>query len=224
MSQTGNISGKKIGEDLFGRTGWNFSLNSTESRDAMRKPSGNIAYTDFRNWCWSQGRDTQQQQTGGTVLPYSLDTRADGSSWDDGFKFKVNLVGGLPQWQCAARPNAPSSSGALTGQSYFVADRTSTHTLNFTGSCVNEQNSAFLEAECYVIQFSAGYLSGTRTNLTSALPIDSGYLNAVTKNYSLSFNPSTGHYVTPVFSLRWPAWTSLFEKRILTISNARITI
>lgn len=222
MSQTGNVVGSKIRTDLYGSSG-SFSLNSTEARDAVMKSSGNVAYSDFRNWCWSQGRDTQQQQSGGTVLPYSLDTRADGSSFSGGFKWRTGLSGGLPYWECEAKPNNPSSSGSLTAQSYFVADRTSTHTLTFTGYGIRDSNRAFLEQECYVIQFSAGYLSGNRTNLTGATVIDAP-TGGTTKNYSVTFNPSTGHYVTPVFSLRWPAWGDLLERVTLRISNARITI
>lgn len=225
MSQTGNVSARQVGDELF-NANWNFSLNSTESRDAARKPSGNISLSSFRNWCWTQGRQAVQAQSGNTVRPYLIDTRADGSSWGSGHKWRTGLSGGLPFLEAEVRPNKTSTSGSITGQSFFKATTSGGHALTFNGQAKREalaSNNVVMEA--YVIQFSAGYLSGSRVSLTSAYTISYGNGVWSNKDYTVPFSPSAGWYVTPVFSIRWPAYTSgILDWMLCKISNARITV
>lgn len=219
---TTNISGLDIRVQLYGSAGA-FSPLETICRDAVRKPSGAVAYTDFGGWGWSQGRYAAQNQSGQAIYPYYLDTRADGSPLGTGFKWKVNLVGNLPQWEGEVRPRDTGASGSITGQSWFRASKSSAHNLHFTSSGIREiLSSSNVEPEAYVIQCSAGYLSGSRTNLTSAYKISAGSGVISTRDNTIPFTPTAGWYVTPVFSIRWPAHSGYLDKYNIKISSARV--
>jgi len=226
MSQTGTITGSKIRAELYDSDG-PFSLNSTESRDAVQKPSGNVAYSDFNNWCWSQGRGYGEQQSGDTIYPYFLDSRRDGDSiGGSGFRWSVNIVDGLPEWESyIIVTNSATNAGATTGQAYFISTSKDVHTLSFRTDTVTTTGTGGVTARFYVIEFDGGYLSGNRRELLPETRVSS---SAVDREYIETFEPrGVGRWVVPVWVNRHTGFNltgSDFSTLRYKVRKARITV
>jgi hypothetical protein len=220
-----NISGAKIRSQLYDSAG-EFSLNSTEARDAVRKKSGDVAYSDFAGFCWGAGRGYAQSASGDLVLPYIMDSRRDGSNIGaKENRFKVNIVRGLPEYEATVSPyNSASGAGATTANSYFVSESTGKHTLRFTGEQTYfRDGGSRCYSKYYAVEFSDGYMSGNREVLFPEKTISSN----TTAEYSFDFNPTAvGTYVQPVWVARHSGYELGFEMSELNlkIRNARITV
>lgn len=220
---SGNVLGSKIRQDLYGSAG-TFSLNSNESRDAIKKPSGDISYSDFRGWAWGSGRTLVRtlNQGVGVQKPHTCDGRSSGSSSGSN-NFSVGLSGNLPVWSSNSEVfNHNTAPGELDLNGYFYCDKLGQeHTVTYTVERTKSGNE-YTEGYLYILQFSSGYLQGSRTLIAQYPNWPIG-----TSNITQKFTPQS--YAGPHVVLVFCNWHDAYVNGIptyqtISVKTAKVTV
>lgn len=151
-----------VRDDLMRDTG-NANMNATKYRDGARKPSGNIALTDFAGRCWTQGRNMVSTTNGTdptTVKGHQWDMRLDNISHSSVTR-EVNDNGGLPKWSVYWKGRRDIPTAAYNCGFYKAStSRNVNTTLKIRANRWSGKNLYFSHCDISIYGYQSGYLSG----------------------------------------------------------------